>query len=68
MDRSEQRRIVEALVLASPEPLSAQRLADLIPYVKPAKAKELIDRYFNLATVLGAVLLIGGFLLIKAMK
>ena len=43
MDRSEQRRIVEALVLASPEPISAQRLADLIPYVKPAKAKDLIN-------------------------
>ena len=43
MDRTEQRRIVEALVLASPEPISAQRLADLIPYVKPAKAKELIE-------------------------
>jgi len=43
MDRTEQRRIVEALVLASPEPISAQRLADLIPYVKPAKAKDLIN-------------------------
>jgi segregation and condensation protein B len=43
MDRNEQRRIVEALVLASPEPLSAQRLADLIPYVKPGKAKDLIN-------------------------
>ena len=43
MDRNEQRRIVEALVLASPEPISAERLADLIPYVKPAKAKDLIN-------------------------
>ena len=43
MDRNEQRRIVEALILASPEPMSAQRLADLIPYVKPGKAKDLIN-------------------------
>jgi len=43
MDRTEQRRIVEALVLASPEPISAQRLAELIPYVKPAKAKDLVN-------------------------
>jgi segregation and condensation protein B len=43
MDRNEQRRIVEALVLASPEPISAQRLSDLIPYVKPGKAKDLIN-------------------------
>ena len=43
MDRTEQRRIVEALILASPEPISAQRLAELIPYVKPAKAKDLIN-------------------------
>lgn len=43
MDRDEQRRIVEALVLASPEPITAARLADLIPYVKPAKAKDLVN-------------------------
>jgi segregation and condensation protein B len=43
MDRTEQRRIVEALVLASPEPISAARLAELIPYVKPAQAKDLVS-------------------------
>jgi segregation and condensation protein B len=43
MQRSEQRRIVEALVLASPEPLSAARIAEMIPYVKPAKAKDLVN-------------------------
>jgi len=43
MDRDEQRRIVEALVLASPEPITAARLAELIPYVKPAKAKDLVN-------------------------
>jgi len=43
MERSEQKRIVEALVLASPEPLSAARIAEMIPYVKAGKAKDLID-------------------------
>jgi len=43
MDRTEQRRIVEALVLASPEPISAARLAELVPYLKPAKAKDLVN-------------------------
>jgi membrane protein YqaA with SNARE-associated domain len=31
------------------------------------RAKELIDRYFNLATILGTALLIGGFLLVRAL-
>lgn len=43
MDRTEQRRIVEALVLASPEPISAVRLAEMVPYLKPAKAKDLVN-------------------------
>jgi len=43
MDRNEQRRIVEALVLASPEPISAARLAELIPYLKPGRAKDLVN-------------------------
>jgi membrane protein YqaA with SNARE-associated domain len=32
------------------------------------RAKELIDRYFNVATILGAVLLIGGFAAIKLLR
>jgi segregation and condensation protein B len=40
---SERRRIVEALVLGSPEPISAQRIADIIPYLKLAGAKELVQ-------------------------
>ncbi|MCP3983163.1 MAG: SMC-Scp complex subunit ScpB [bacterium] len=42
MDRQQQKQIVEALILASPEPVSAQRLAQIVPYLKPAKAKELV--------------------------
>lgn len=43
MDRSEKRRVVEALILGAAEPLSAARLAEIIPYCKPALAKELVD-------------------------
>ena len=42
MDRQQQKQIVEALILASPEPVSAGRLAQIVPYLKPAKAKELV--------------------------
>jgi segregation and condensation protein B len=60
---SERRRIVEALILGSPEPLSAQRIADIIPYLKPAGAKDLVQelnveylkqgRAFEIAEVAG---------------
>jgi segregation and condensation protein B len=43
MDRSEQRRIVEALVLASPEPVSAGRLAEIVPGCKPGDTKDLVN-------------------------
>jgi segregation and condensation protein B len=43
MDKEEQRRSVEALVLASPEPVSAARLAELIPYAKPAAVRERVE-------------------------
>ena len=42
MERSEQLRVVEALVLASPEPLSAARVAQIAPECTPALVKELI--------------------------
>lgn len=42
MERSEQLRVVEALVLASPEPLSAARVAEIAPECTPALVKELI--------------------------
>ena len=43
MDDSEKRRIVEAVILGSPEPISAQRVAAVIPYCKPAKVKSLVE-------------------------
>lgn len=43
MDRSEQRRSAEALILASPEPVSAARLAELIPDCTPAQARQLVE-------------------------
>ena len=43
MDRAEQRRIVEALVLASPEPISAARIGRLVPDCRAGIAKDLIN-------------------------
>ena len=43
MDRSEQRRIIEALVLASPEPVTAARLAEIVPDCTPGDAKDLVN-------------------------
>jgi len=42
MEDSEKRRIVEAVILGSPEPISAQRVAAVIPYGKPAKVSKLV--------------------------
>ncbi len=43
-------------------------LVALVIRLAGPRAKELIERYFNAATVIGAVLLIGGFALIKLLK
>ncbi len=43
MDRVEQRRSAEALILASPEPVSAARLAELVPDCTPARGRELVE-------------------------
>jgi segregation and condensation protein B len=43
MDDSERRRIVEAVILGAPEPISAQRVAAVIPYCKPEKVKALVE-------------------------
>jgi segregation and condensation protein B len=43
MDRNEQRRIVEALILASPDPVSAARLAEIVPECAPGEAKDLVN-------------------------
>ncbi len=42
-------------------------LVALVIRVAGPKAKELIDRYFNLVTIIGTALLIGAFLLLKAL-
>jgi segregation and condensation protein B len=42
MERTEQRSIAEALILASPEPIPLSRLASLIPRCQPALARALI--------------------------
>jgi len=42
-ERSEQRRIVEALVLASPEPVSAGKLASVVPDATPSRVSELVE-------------------------
>ena len=42
MERNEQRRIVEALVLASPEPISAARLGKIVPEGTAALVRELV--------------------------
>lgn len=43
MEDSEKRRIVEALVLSSPEPISAARIAEIIPYCNAGQAKDLVN-------------------------
>ncbi len=43
MEAKEKRRIIEALVLSSPEPISAVKLAEIIPYGKAAQVKDLIN-------------------------
>jgi membrane protein DedA with SNARE-associated domain len=42
-------------------------LVALVVRLTGNRAKDLIDRYFNLATVVFAVLLIGGFVLVKVL-
>ena len=42
MEREEQRRIAEALILGSPEPVSAQRLAEIVPGVRAAQVADLV--------------------------
>jgi segregation and condensation protein B len=42
MDREGQKRIVEALVLGAPEPVTAQKLAEVVPGLKTDGARELV--------------------------
>jgi segregation and condensation protein B len=43
MEASEKRRVIEALILSSPEPISAAKLAEIIPYCKAGQAKDLVN-------------------------
>ena len=43
MEASEQRRNIEALILAAPEPLSVQRLVAIVPGIDPSQAKDRIQ-------------------------
>jgi len=43
MERAEQRRIAEALILGAAEPISAQRLAEIVPGVRAAGVRELVE-------------------------
>jgi segregation and condensation protein B len=44
-EQDPQRRLAEALILASPEPLPAKRLADLLPRCSPERTAELNAEY-----------------------
>ncbi len=43
MEANEKRRIVEALVLSSSEPISAAKLAEIIPYCDVGEVKDLVN-------------------------
>jgi segregation and condensation protein B len=43
MEAKEQRRVIEALILASVEPITLARIADILPYGKPARVKDRIN-------------------------
>ena len=43
MEANEKRRIVEALVLSSSEPISAVKLAEIIPYCDAGEVKDLVN-------------------------
>jgi len=43
MEASEQRRIIEALILASAEPVSVQRLVSIVPGLDPGLAKDRVN-------------------------
>jgi segregation and condensation protein B len=63
MERDQQKKIIEALVLASREPISASRIADIVPGCAPSDVKGLIkeldleyerdDRAFEIWEVAG---------------
>ncbi len=42
MEHDRKKQLVEALILAAGEPISAAKLADIVPHLKPARARELV--------------------------
>jgi segregation and condensation protein B len=42
MDRTQQKQIVEALILAAPEPVTAGQLSAVVPGLTPASARQLV--------------------------
>jgi len=63
MEHSETKRILEALILAAPEPIPAARLAEIVPRATPTRVRELVaelnagyreqDRAFEIWEVAG---------------
>ncbi len=43
MEREQQRRIVEAVILASPEPIAPARIAAVLPRCNPSQVRALVD-------------------------
>jgi segregation and condensation protein B len=42
VERDQQRRIVEAVILASPEPISAARIAEVLPRCNPSQVRAIV--------------------------
>jgi segregation and condensation protein B len=65
VDRTDKRRIAEALILGSSEPISAARIAEIIPYCKPAHVRPLVDElnaeYIKTGRAFEIVEVAGGF-------
>ena len=58
MDQSEKRRITEALILGSADPITAQRIAEIIPYCKPRQVGALVE---ELNAAQGQAVDVGGY-------
>ena len=43
LSEAAERRVAEALIVGAGEPISAQRIAEIIPYCKPKHVKTLVD-------------------------
>jgi segregation and condensation protein B len=43
VDHEQRKKIVEALIIAAPTPVSAAKLANIVPRLTPAKAREIVE-------------------------